>query len=250
MNYDLHIHTYHCGHAGTMTIGAILEAADGYDMQTICITDHIYSPDELNIPARIRQEVAKYKTNCRVLIGAEIDVDGQYDDGRLVSGVPDNLDYVIAGLHYIPAHGRYPRKIEDNPFSPEQLLQYFRKTILGIAKNSNVITHAHPCRMIATTIDFDIYFDQVLAIFTEAAQTYAQAGILWELNELDQYRIPEHYFDYWLKIYRTATDTGVRLVYGSDSHVPDFLGKSDFVERILSNLNGVQLQTPESLRLA
>ncbi len=92
MKYDLHIHTQYCGHAEGMTIEKILRQADKVGLDVICITDHIFSPAEFHVPAKIRQEVSRYENRCKVLVGAEIDVSGPDTDGRLVSEVPERLD--------------------------------------------------------------------------------------------------------------------------------------------------------------
>lgn len=249
MNYDLHIHTHYCGHAENMTTEAILKKADEVGLDTICITDHIFRQDDINIPQRIGEEVAQHKTKCRVFIGAEIDVDGLYDDGRLVVDVPKGLDYVIAGLHYLPNDGTYIKNYKDNHLSAEETIKRWEKTLMGVLKNPDITTLAHPGRMISMTVNFDEHFDTIIRIFAQAAAVSAQRGLLWEVNELDKRCIPEHYFDYWCRIYRTAVEAGVKLIYGSDSHHPQAIGKCDFVNRILSALDNVKLQTPESISL-
>ena len=249
MNYDLHIHTEYCGHAEGMTVERILRYAEKKRLKTVGISDHIYGPDEKKVPRKIREEATKYKTNCRVLIAAEIDVDGLYDDGRLVVDIPDGLDYVIAGLHYLPGDGRYPRSIEDNHLGPEELINRWRKTLLGVVNTPGITILAHPVRIMATAVDLDKYFVDTLETFSDAAKISAEKGLTWEINELDKRCCRDGYLEKYRRVYRIAADAGVELVYGSDSHTPDTIGKSEFVETILSGLDGVELQTPESIGL-
>jgi HisJ family histidinol phosphate phosphatase len=248
INYDLHIHTVYCGHAETMSIEAILRRADELGLDTICIADHIYGPNEESLPEKIRQEAAEYKTKCKVLVGAEIDVAGGSSDGRLVCDVPDNLDYVIAGIHYIPGPGNYPRHAADNTLDADELLERWRSTMLGVFENEKVNALAHPGRMITSALDLDAHFDAMLEILRLVAPAAAKNNVLWEINEHDKDKLPVDYHDKWHKIYQIALDTGVKLIYGSDSHCPDEIGGCDFTQKILSSLPDGCLEKPEVIK--
>jgi HisJ family histidinol phosphate phosphatase len=249
IDYDLHIHTVYCGHAETMSIEAILRRADELGLDTICIADHIYSPNEALVPQKIREEAAEYNTNCRVLIGAEIDVAGGYCDGRLVCDVPDGLDYVIAGIHYIPGPGNYPRHAADNSLDAGELLERWRNTMLGVFENEKVDALAHPGRMITSVLDLDIFFDDMLGVLKDVAPTAAKNNVMWEINEHDKDKLPAGYHDRWYEVYQIALDAGVRLIYGSDSHCPDEIGGCEFTQKILSSLPEGCLETPQTVKL-
>ena len=109
INYDMHIHTAYCGHAPTMTINAIIKAAEEKQMETIAITSHVFTEADLALIPQIRNEIAKIKTDVKVIIGAEVDADGMRTDGKLVTDKFDRLDYVLGTLHWIPTTGVYPR---------------------------------------------------------------------------------------------------------------------------------------------
>jgi len=249
VNYDLHIHTVYCGHAETMSIEAILRRADEFGLETVCIADHIYSPNEALVPQKIREEAAEYKTNCRVLIGAEIDVAGGYSDGRLVCDVPDGLDYCLAGVHYIPGPGNYPRHAADNSLDAGELLERWRSTMLGVFDNVKVDALAHPGRMIISALELDLHFDAMLDIFRDVAPVAARNDILWEINEHDKDKLPAGYIDKWYKVYEIALGAGVKLIYGSDSHFPDEIGGNEFTQKILSRLPAGCLERPETIKL-
>ncbi len=250
INYDLHIHTEFCGHAKGTTVEKILQRADEIGLNAICIADHIYSPKEMSIPAKIKEQVnAAAKTKCRILVGAEIDVEGLYYDGRLVCPIPENLDYIIAGVHFIPGPGHYPWKIEDNTIGPDAFLERYHSTLIGILSNDKIDTLAHPGRMAATALDLDIYFAAVLDILRDVAPLAAKNKILWEINEHDKDKVPQPYHDKWHKVYEIGLEAGVGIVYGSDAHFTNEIGQSEFTLKILEKLPKGCLETPESLRL-
>jgi len=249
IDYDLHIHTIYCGHAETMTIEAILRRADELGLDTVCIADHIYSPNEASVPERIREEVAGYKANCRVLVGAEIDVAGGYSDGRLACPAPDGLDYCIAGIHYIPGPGNFPRSAADNSLKPNELLERWRSTMLGVFGNDKVDALAHPGRMITAAIGLDLYFEAMLDVLRDVAPVAARNNILWEINEHDKDKLPAGYHDKWYKVYQIALEAGVKLIYGSDSHFPHEIGVSEFTRKILGKLPDGCLETPQTIKL-
>jgi putative hydrolase len=249
IDYDLHIHTEHCGHAEGMTVEKILRRADELGLDTICIADHIYSLNEASIPAKIREEVAGYKTNCRVLVGAEIDVAGGYCDGRLACPVPDGLDYVIAGIHYIPGPGNLPRSAADNDLKPDELLGRWRSTMLGVFENGRIDALAHPARLIATSLELDLYFDAMLDVLRDVAPISAKNRVLWEINEHDKDKIPPGYIERWYEVFQIALDAGVKLVYGSDAHSPQEIAQTEFALKVLGKLPEDCLESPHTLRL-
>jgi HisJ family histidinol phosphate phosphatase len=249
INYDTHIHTEYCGHAESMTVERILRRAGELGLDTICIADHIYSENELAVPTKIKEEVAKVRTNCRIIVGAEIDVSGAYCDGSLAAPPPRDIDYIIAAIHYIPGSGDYLKQPVDNYLEPQELLNRWRTTLMGVLKNPSVKTLAHPGRMIASAIDLDLYFDRVLDVFREAAPLAASNNIMWELNEHDKDKLRPDYFDEWHRVYEIALDAGVKLIYGSDSHFPHEIAQTQFVERLLAKLPANCLETPDSVGL-
>ncbi len=249
INYDLHIHNETHDHAVGMTIPVILKRADQLNLDTIAITTHIFKHEDLPTLEKIRNDVAAIKTNCRVILGAEIDVDGQRWDGSFVTDSFDGIDYIVAGFHYIPGFGNYPFSPADNPMTPEELFARWRSTILGIVSNPKIHTLAHPARLIAMSIDLDIYFERILEVFSEAAQISAKNNIIWEINEQDGPRIPAGYDKQWHRIYQIALDAGLKIIYGSDAHNPESIALQDFTQIVLNNLPQNSLSTPESIKI-
>jgi len=249
IGYDLHIHTEYCGHAPEMTVEVICRRADELQLSAIAITDHIYEPADMFGIEQIRKEVRTCQPRCRVYIGAEIDVDADYTDGRLVTDVFEGLDYVIAGFHYVPTQGHYPRSPDDRRLDEKTFLQVWESSLLGIVSNPAVHTLAHPGRMLAACMDLDIHFEYGLQVMRKAAEISARNHIAWELNELTGSRLPAYWQSQWHRIYQIALDAGVKLVYGSDAHTPAAIGTHAFVNQLLRMLPPNCLSQPEEIIL-
>ena len=247
IEYDLHIHTAYCGHAPDMSVETVCRRADELGLRLIAITDHIYEPDNRAVIEQIRKEVAALKPKCRVLVGAEVDVDSDYTDGRLVTNDLDGLDYVIAGFHYVPTMGHYPWSIKQRKMDIEPFLEVWESSLLGVVSNPRIHTMAHPGRMLAACTELDVYFEHGLAVLDKAAQLSAKNRIAWELNELTGTRLPAYWQQQWHRIYQVALDAGVKLVFGSDAHFPEHIGGCAFVENVLKQLPPGSLSTPEEI---
>lgn len=249
INYDTHIHTAYCGHANGMTTEAIIKQAQHKKLKTIIITDHVIISDDLRKIEKIREEVAAVETDCNVIIGAEVDVDGTRTDGKLVTDNLDNINYVIGSIHYVPGTGNYPHSPEDCSLEPEELLQRWQSTLLGVVSNPKVTTLAHPGRMVASILDFDPFFEDILTIFSQAAKISAENNTFWEINELNGDKLSDEYKRNWYKIYEVALDEGVGLVFGSDAHRIEDIGKNVFSQKILRKLPANCLLNPKDMGL-
>ncbi len=247
IDYDMHIHTEYCGHAAQMNIKAILARADELELKTIAIATHVFKPLDLNVVEWIRDDAAKIEHDCRVIVGAEIDVDGRFCDGRLVTDNLDGIDYIVAGFHYIPGVGNYPRSWDDCSLDPQSMFERWRSSLLGIVSNEQIDTLAHPGRMLACAMDIEPIFEQVLQVFAEVSQISASNNILWEINELTGSKINAGCQSQWHRIYQTALDAGVKLIYGSDAHSPEEIGVTSFTSTILNKLPASCLIEPEYL---
>lgn len=249
INYDMHIHTEYCGHAPGMTIGAIVEAAEKKQLETIAITAHIFTEEDLLLLPKIKKELANIKTDVNVIIGAEVDADGMRTDGKLITDDLDGIPYVLGSIHYIPGTGVFPISPQDNPLNSEDFFRAWQSTLLGLASNPRLDTLAHPGRLAAMACDLDIFFDDMLAAFHQAAKLCVKNNICWGINELNEKKLPAAIHDQWDKVYKIAVDAGVKLIYGSDAHKPQDIGKQNFTNKSLSAIGEDNLQTPKSLGL-
>lgn len=247
INYDMHIHTEYCGHAEGMVVSEIIDTAERNGLDTIAITDHIFSPSSIERIERIRAEAGRVQSKCKVIIGAEIDVDPMHTDGRFVIEQIEKYDYVLAGLHYVPTVGNYAHSPEDASIDPEEIFSHWRTTLLGIVSNKAVTALAHPGRMIGTAVRLEDYFEDMLSVYEEAANLSAENNVAWELNELTANRLTESWQSQWYKIYEIALDHGVKIIYGSDAHSLGCIGLQEFAGRVLAKLPEGALSRPEDL---
>lgn len=247
IDYDLHIHTEYCGHAPGMSVEAILRCAEELGLSAIAITEHIFSHDDHALIHKIRQDVEAYSPSLKVYVGAEVDVNYKYTDGRLVTDTFEGLDYVIAGFHYVPTVGHYPWTHQDRRLDEEAFLDVWESSLLGLVGKPGIHTLAHPGRMLAACMDLDIYFEHGLHIFEKAAVLSAKNNIAWELNELTGRRLQTYWQEQWYRIYEIALEAGVKIVFGSDSHAPDSIGVCVLADSVLEKLPKNCLSRPEDI---
>ncbi|MEN7973925.1 MAG: PHP domain-containing protein [Verrucomicrobiota bacterium] len=124
-DYDFHIHTELCGHAPGQTIGKILAKADELGLETIAITEHVSSCEDIKKVDIIRSETQKYHTNCRVIIGAEVAAVGHAAQG------PASLR--PAGR--LRGTGQAPQP--DRPLGPPDAKRSFRLICFSIVRTIN-----------------------------------------------------------------------------------------------------------------
>ncbi|MBM4103400.1 MAG: PHP domain-containing protein [Planctomycetes bacterium] len=247
MRYDFHIHTEYCGHAPGMTVEVICRRAEELNLETIAITDHIYDNASAGIVEKIRQDLKKAPPKLPVVIGAEVDVDSDFTDGRLAANILKSVDYLIAGFHYVPTVGNYPWKPEHNSLDEPTFMRYWESTLLGIVSNPRIHTLAHPGRLLAAAVGPKVNWSRALKVFKKAAKLSAKNRIAWELNELTGRRLPPEFAEKWHEIYAVALDAGVKLIFGSDSHDPESIGEAEFIETLLAKLPPGSLSTPREI---
>jgi HisJ family histidinol phosphate phosphatase len=247
MRYDFHIHTEYCGHAPGMTVEVICRRAEELNLETIAITDHIYDNTSANVIEKIRQDLKKAAPKLPVIIGAEVDVDSDFTDGRLAADILESVDYLIAGFHYVPTVGNYPWKPEHNSLDEPTFMRYWESTLLGIVSNPQINTLAHPGRLLAAAIGPKVNWPAAMEVFKKAAKLSAKNRIAWEMNELTGRRLPPEFAAKWHEIYAIALDAGVKLIFGSDSHEPQSIAGAEFTEKLLAKLPPNSLSTPQEI---
>ena len=237
-NYDFHIHTELCGHAPGQSVEKILLKADELGLATIAITDHIYKPEDIKKINIILSETRKHNTNCRVLVGAEIDVDRRYTDGRLVLDKRSELDYIIGSIHYLPYTDISPNCDLTLPFTSQEICKHWSATLLGLVANPLIDTLGHPGMMIANALPEGEFPEKVMDVFAEAAEISAKNSVAWDVNNLCKKKLAVKQQEQYFRVIQLAVDAGVHLVYGSDAHRLEDIGKTDFVSKIISKLVG------------
>lgn len=239
--YDFHVHSELCGHAPGQTIEKILKKADQLDLKAIAITEHVSNVEDIKNIDIIYSEAQKHYGGCRVIIGAEVEVDRWHLDGRLVLNKRLGLDYIIGSMHYLPGTNILPHCDLTRPITPEETFIRWRSTLLGLVSSSIIDTLGHPGIMIANALDDKHFSRPVLGVFKEAAIISAKNGLMWELNNLSGAKLSEAHRHQYYKVLQLAVDAGVRFIYGSDAHSPEDIGNTNFVSEILSRLVGVKI---------
>jgi HisJ family histidinol phosphate phosphatase len=247
MRYDFHIHTEYCGHAKGMTVDAICRRAEELNLETIAITDHIYNNQTAGVIEGIRKDLKAATPRLPVIIGAEVDVDSDFVDGRLASDLIDGIDYIIAGFHYVPTKGNYPWKPEHNQLDEATFMRLWESTLLGIVSNPRIDTLAHPGRLFAAAMGPAGNWPAAMEVFKKAAKLSARNRVAWELNELTGKRLLAEFAAKWHEIYAIALDAGVKLIFGSDSHDLESIGQGPFCESLLAKLPSGSLSTPQEI---
>ncbi len=247
INSDFHIHTEYCGHAPGMTVERICRRAEELRLQQIAITDHIYDNESACVVQKVRDDLQAAAPSIPVIVGAEVDVDSDFVDGRLASDQIDGIDYIIAGFHYVPTVGNYPWKPQQCSLDRPTFMRLWESTLLGVVSNPAIHTLAHPGRLFAAAMGLEGDWDAAMEVFQKAAVLSAKNRIAWELNELTGQRLAPEFKEKWHCIYEIALGAGLKLIFGSDAHDAQSLAAADFTQQILSRLGSAQLSTPQDI---
>lgn len=225
---DTHTHTLYCGHADQrMTVAASVAAAEAAGLEVLAVTEHLYEPAHLERIERIRADLELLTPACRVYLGAEVDADPVSEDGGLMAPV-DGLAYVIAATHKYPGGEHWwnqPPPLDAG--EKAAVVERWFAWAARIVANPAVDTLAHPGVLMARGAlvpDFDL----VLPRFRELFAIAAEHGTLIELNELAALKMsPAHRATYPL-LMRAAVDAGCRIVFASDAHRPEAVGRFEW----------------------
>ncbi len=237
MNHDFHIHTALCGHAeSTMTVRNIIARAEQIGLKKIAITEHIGSQDEMERINIIRQQVNQYNGPVQLIVGAEVDVDRHYWDGRLVINSREEIDYLIGTIHFLPGTDIMPHCQKERPLTREQTFERWRTCFTGLAANPLIDAIAHPGAMIANALEFEVFDGKIIEVFRQAADISAEHNVAWELNNLITKKLTQTQQDSYVNVFRIAKQAGLHLVYGSDAHCLSDIGTYDFVCSIMKQI--------------
>lgn len=238
-SYDFHIHTYLNGHSdAAQDVPTILARAQALGLRTIAITEHVMEPAHLAWIREIAGVVERQRCPCRVIVGAEIDVDPEAGDGRLVVEPDDGIGLVLGSMHVFPGTRLMPHLGQIPDLDRRQMIERWRRAFLGLASNPRVDVVAHPGALIGNALPAEDWAPDVLEVFAEAALLSARNGVAWEVNRLLGAKLRAGQRRHYGKVLRAALDAGVDLVYGSDAHKPGDIGSTVFVRDVVAELGG------------
>ena len=240
-SYDNHMHTPLCGHAPDARIAHMVQRADALGLDSICFTEHVGHPDELERPRIIRGAVSHLAHRCRIFVGAEIDADRAAWDGRLCVDPPETLDYVLASIHFIPGTSVLPHCQAMPDLDDAVIFERWRSTLLGLCRDTRIDCIAHPGVMMLCARKAQGVTDDILQTFEEAAELARISGIAWELNNLVDHKLSPLQQDAYHRILQRGIDAGLRINYGSDAHAPAALGGTAFCNCVIPKLKNLDM---------
>lgn len=244
--YDFHVHTYLNGHSDpAQDVSTILARAEALGLRAIAITEHVTEPAHVAWVQEIARLVERQRGSCRVIVGAEVDVDTDAGDGRLVVEPDGLMQLVLGSMHLFPGTRLMPHLGQPPDLSRRQIIDRWSRAFLGLASNPKVDIIAHPGALIGNALPAEDFAPDVLEVFAEAARLSAAHGIAWEVNRLIGAKLrPGQRARYW-RIIEAALEADVSLVYGSDAHRPDDIASTVFVEDVMAELGGwARLENP------
>lgn len=204
MKTDWHVHSDFS--AGENSPKEIVDAAISAGYTAICITDNVRMNSNW-LPA-FHREIERLKLSRGSFIQMfsametkALDFTGALDAREEFFSL---VDFTYASVHRIPDGNRFMHSDEISAH-PEEALENWRRTILGILDNPRVQVIVHPGRLFRRR---GIAIPE--SIYRPLAEKAARNGVAFEVNT--KYRVPDSAN---LAILLRA---GTRLVRGSDAH--------------------------------
>lgn len=250
-DFDYHTHTKRCGHAEYINDEEYVKIAINTGYKKLGFADHIPSLKMEYADSRKAMNLNEMNgyidsiENLKMLYANDIQIytglESSYDIKNTQDLIKfrDNLDYMILGIHdinnsqikmnYINASGKINKNI-CLPFN-------YSKIICEGIKTGIFDMVSHPDNFFSKRIEFssksdqDMFLDFAKDASRRICRTALQYGIPLELNlskiirneklANDEYAYP--YLPFW----EIASKTGVKVIYGNDSHYLKDIQKAD-----------------------
>ncbi len=208
MSHDLHTHTRYSD--GSSTPYEMVRSGRDKGLETIAITDH---GPELSIgieSGQIRQLVndvslAREDVDLDVLVGLEANTTGS--DGGIDLDAPliENLDIVLAGVHYLRTSG----------LSQDRTAEIYLETVVNMMERQDIDILVHPFWYHE---DLSEYLPK--SDIRDFAKVARHENVTIEVNE--RYCVPGK------EILSACAEEGTKFSLGSDAHKPDDVGELDW----------------------
>lgn len=218
---DMHIHTVHCGHCtAEMTLGNIIRRAEQLGLEQIAVTDHVWNEQQLAMLDVIEQEFETLEPQIRVRLGAEVDIDPRYGDGRLIEQVRPCFRPLIIATHAYPqstlmwyddghVSGRTKRSL---------LKKWFRWVTAAVGRD-NVDVLAHPGVLVSREGPELRFEAEILDRFSDLFGVMRAHDVAFEINEHVKCKLlSQGQLDTYHNLPALAGELGVKFSVGSDSH--------------------------------
>ena len=232
---DMHIHTVHCGHCtAEMTLGNIVRRAQQLGLKQIAITDHVWNEQQLAMLDVIEQEFQSLDPQITVRLGAEVDVDPRYGDGRLIEQVRPCFRPLIVATHAYPQStlmwyddGQVSRRTKRS-----LLKKWFRWVTAAICRE-NVDVLAHPGILLSREGPELRFEAEILDRFTDLFGVMRAYDVAFEINEQVKGKLlSQGQQDTYHNLPALAAELGVKFSVGSDSHELAQIGQLQWASEI------------------
>ncbi|MCF6339235.1 MAG: histidinol-phosphatase HisJ [Sulfurimonas sp.] len=222
MKVDLHNHTTLCNHA-TGTIDKYIQKAIKNGVKYYGFSDHApmdFEPQyRMNFEQMkeyeddIKQAKKRYKNECEILLGYEVDYLKGHIDERVLNA---DVDYLIGSVHFIDKWGfDNPEFIGKYAYKDiDEIWQEYFDTIEEMASTKlfDIVGHIDLIKIFKFMPKKDI---SLLA--AKALKAIKKAGMVMELNSAG-FRKPIGEAYPSLDILKEAYKLGIEITFGSDAH--------------------------------
>ena len=232
---DMHIHTVYCGHASAdMTLENIVRRAEQIGLKQIAVTEHICNHQHMERLSILQNEFDRLDPAITVRLGAEVDVDHRYTDGRFVEQIPERFRPLIISTHGYPGSillwcddGRASKRTK------RRLLKNWFRWATAAVNREGVDIFAHPGVMVSREGPEIRFEGELLDRFTDVFAAMRAHGVAFEINEHVKRKLlgPGQHETYH-NLPALAVERGVKLSVGSDSHKLEQIGDFDWVSSI------------------
>ncbi len=205
-----------------MEIPAIFEEAHAHGLELIAFTDHLNTPEQWDIPSRVREQMVEPPPGLAVLVGCEAQMTAP-DRVSITPEVAAKCDVVlIACNHYHLRSVEGPEQGSAADWAAHHLAMIEGAIDTGFC---DVIPHPFVLGKVADRVDVDA----VLASYdwnalSEILCKAAERRVAFELNPSQV----ERHFDFMRRIVQEGRAVGCRFSIGSDAHQLKYVGYDHF----------------------
>lgn len=232
---DMHIHTVYCGHAAPdMTLGNIVRRAEQVGLKQIAITEHVWNNQCLAELEILRKEFEGLESAITVRLGAEVDVDSRYGDGRLIEQIASCFRPLIIATHAYPESTIIWYADEhSSQRTRRRLLKKWFRWVTAAVQQEQVDVLAHPGVMVSREGPGVRFEAEILDRFTDLFGVMRAHGVAFELNEHVKRKLlsPQQHETYH-NLPALAAELGVKFSVASDSHELGQIGQFEWVSRV------------------
>lgn len=225
MKVDLHNHTTLCNHASG-SLDNYIKTAIKNGVKYYGISDHApmdFEPEyrmsfeQMNKYEKdVKRAKQKYKKECEILLGYEVDYIKGYMDERVLNA---DVDFLIGSVHFIDKWGfdnpEFIGKYEDKNI--DEIWQKYFDAVEEMAKSKlfDIVGHFDLIKIFKFMPK-----KKILSLAKNALIAVKKADMVLELNS-SGYRKPIGEAYPSLDILKEAYKLGIEITFGSDAHAPE-----------------------------